>query len=78
VIYLVALVAVVVWLLSLIVKPQKACRFCSGAGLKSTRRLKFCRWCGGTGRRFRFGARLIHRGATQSIRYVRENRGKEK
>lgn len=45
------------FLLVLLVLPDKACRSCARY------RGRPCRRCFGTGRRFRLGARLVHRGA---------------
>ena len=58
----------------LIARPDKQCRSCGGWGAKGRRR-SACPRCHGTGRRFRLGARLVHRGAAQAYRYARERRG---
>lgn len=48
-----------------LVRPDKACRRCSGWGSKPGRRPRSarrqCARCDGTGRRFRIPARVIHR-----------------
>jgi DnaJ-class molecular chaperone len=54
----------------LLVRPEKTCRRCSGWGARGKRRT-YCSCCQGTGKRFRFGARLVHRGAAGAYRYVR-------
>lgn len=59
--------------LFLLVRPTRACRSCGGWGAKGHRRA-YCTRCSGTGRRFRLGARLVHRGAAQAYRYVRNRR----
>ena len=53
------------------VKPARACRRCSGWGARGRRR-SACGRCRGTGKTFRPGARLVHRGAALAMRYVRE------
>jgi DnaJ-class molecular chaperone len=57
--------------LFLLVKPEKTCRSCRGWGAKGRRR-SACTRCGGTGKRFRPGARLVHRGAAEAYRYARK------
>jgi hypothetical protein len=52
--------------LFLLAWPGKACGSCA----RHPGRL--CPRCGGTGRRFRPGARLVHRGAATGFRYARE------
>jgi DnaJ-class molecular chaperone len=56
--------------LFLLIRPMKACRSCSGWGAKGRRR-SYCTRCSGTGRRFRLGASLVHRGAAAAYRYAR-------
>ena len=71
---LIILAAIVVYAVFVLVKPDKACGKCSGWGLKTRRRRrnKACSRCKGTGRQFRLGARLVHSGAVQVFKYVRE------
>jgi hypothetical protein len=57
----------------LLVSPSTGCRRCSGGG-RAGRRPRTCPRCGGTGRQFRLGARLVHRGKAAAHRYVREIR----
>lgn len=57
--------------LFLLMRPTKTCRSCSGWGAKGRRR-SYCTRCGGTGKRFRLGARLVHRGAAEAYRYARK------
>ena len=40
-------------------------------GARKGRRRSYCTRCGGTGKRFRLGARLVHRGAAAAYRYAR-------
>lgn len=54
-----------------LIRPMKACRRCSGWGARGKRR-SYCTRCNGTGRSFRFGARLVHRGAAQAYRYAQK------
>jgi len=70
---LIVLAAIVIYAVFALVKPDKACGKCSGWGLKTRRRRsKACPRCKGTGRPFRLGARLVHGGAAQAVKYVRE------
>jgi len=62
--------------LFLLARPTRTCRSCSGWGAKGRRR-SYCTRCGGTGRRFRLGARLVHRGAAGAYRYARTRKLKE-
>jgi DnaJ-class molecular chaperone len=62
--------------LFLLIKPEKACRRCSGWGARGKRRT-YCSRCQGTGKRFRLGARLVHRAAAQGYRYLRTRNQKE-
>ena len=62
---LIALGLVAGYALFLLARPGKACRSCQRY------RGRPCRRCGGTGRRFRFGARLVHRGVVAGFRYAR-------
>jgi DnaJ-class molecular chaperone len=57
-----------------LVRPTGSCRKCSGWGARKGRRRKVsaCGRCSGTGKTFRPGARLVHRGAALAIRTVRE------
>jgi DnaJ-class molecular chaperone len=54
--------------------PSRPCRKCSGWGQKAGRRRRVaaCGRCKGTGRTFRPGARLLHKGAGAAIRHLRE------
>jgi DnaJ-class molecular chaperone len=54
----------------LLVRPEKTCRWCSGWGARGKRRT-YCQRCEGTGKRFRLGARFLHRAAVEGYRYVR-------
>jgi DnaJ-class molecular chaperone len=60
--------------LFLLARPMKTCRSCRGWGAKGRRR-SFCARCGGTGKTFRLGARLVHRGAAAAYRYARNRMG---
>ncbi len=60
--------------LFLFIRPTRTCRRCRGWGAKGRRR-SYCTRCGGTGRRFRLGARLVHRGAAGAYRYARNRIG---
>jgi len=72
---LIILAAVAVYAVFVLVKPDKACGKCSGWGLKTRRRRsKACSRCKGTGKQFRLGARLVHGGAAQAMKYMRERR----
>lgn len=56
-----------------LVRPHMSCRKCSGWGSKTKRRrTSACGKCSGTGKTFRPGARLVHRGAALAIRSIRE------
>jgi hypothetical protein len=57
----------------LLARPVKRCRPCAGWGAKGRRRA-YCVRCQGTGRRFRPGARLLHRAAAEAYRYIRTRR----
>jgi predicted Zn-ribbon and HTH transcriptional regulator len=58
-----------------LVRPHMACRKCSGWGSKTRRRrVSACGRCKGTGKVFRPGARLVHRGAALAIRSYRERK----
>ena len=65
-----ALAALAGYALFLLACPTKRCRSYSGWGAKGRRR-SYCTRCSGTGRRFRLGARLVHRGAAAAYRYAR-------
>jgi len=54
--------------LFLLVWPDRACQSCARY------RGRPCPRCGGTGRRFRLGARLVHRGAVQARKQARRQR----
>lgn len=73
---LIILAAVAGYAVFALVKPDKACGKCSGWGLgtRRRRRNKACPRCKGTGKQFRLGARLVHGGAAQAVKYVRERR----
>ena len=66
---LIVLAAIVVYLIVCLVKPTHPCRRCQGYGTRSSRYLKSCRRSHGTAQRIRFGARVFHRGVTQSVRH---------
>jgi DnaJ-class molecular chaperone len=70
---LIALVLIAGWAVFLLIRPTKACRRCAGWGARGRRR-SYCAHCRGTGRRFRLGARLVHRGAAEAYRYVRNRK----
>ena len=58
-----------------LVKPEKNCGKCNGWGQRTgRRRRKACPRCRGTGKHFRLGAPLVHRGKSLVIRYARERR----
>ncbi|HZR53621.1 MAG TPA: hypothetical protein VFB06_29455 [Streptosporangiaceae bacterium] len=57
---LIVLVLVTAYGLFVLVFPDRPCR-CAGR----------CRRCKGTGRRFRLGARLVHRGVVKGYREAR-------
>jgi len=65
-IVLIALIALVVWVVSLYLWPFAPCRKCQGSGRNrgSNPRKRYgqCRRCQGAGRRNRIGARTVHRG----------------
>lgn len=65
---LVALGLLAGYALLVLVFPVRACRSCGRY------RGRPCPRCGGTGRRFRLGARLVHRGAVQARRQARRRR----
>lgn len=71
---LMLLAAVAGYGLFVLVSPTGSCRKCSGWGARTGRRRKVsaCGRCQATGRTFRPGARLVHRGAALAIRAVRE------
>ena len=56
------------WALFVLVSPTKACGSCA-------RHRGPCPRCGGSGRRFRLGARLVHRGVVQARKQARSRRG---
>jgi hypothetical protein len=61
---LLALVAVVAWLLSLYAHPFTGCGKCSGTGLNkgsNGKRFGMCKACGGSKRKQRFFSRTLHR-----------------
>lgn len=57
----------------LLIRPDKPCRSCAGWGAKGRRRAA-CPRCRGTGKRFRFGARFVHRAAVEAYRYLRNRK----
>jgi hypothetical protein len=65
---LVVLALLGAYALFLLVSPMKACGSCQ------RHRGRPCPRCGGTGRRFRLGARLIHRGAAKAHKRARARR----
>jgi DnaJ-class molecular chaperone len=58
----------------LLIRPTRACRRCSGWGARNKRRghRSYCARCKGTGRTFRLGSRIVHRGAAEAYRYARK------
>lgn len=70
---LIALAVLGVYVLFVAAVPARSCPRCSGWGAKTKRRKpRACGRCQGTGTTFRPGARLVHKGAAQVIRYLRE------
>ena len=71
---LMSLAIVAGYALFVLVRPTGACRKCSGWGSRRGRRRKVsaCGRCSATGKTFRPGARLVHRGAALAIRSIRE------
>lgn len=64
--------------LFVLVRPMMGCRKCSGWGQRTRRRrVSACGRCQGTGRQFRPGARLIHKGAGLGLRQWRERSERE-
>jgi hypothetical protein len=64
VLLLIALAALVAWLLSLYVYPFTACGRCRGTGLNkgsSGKRFGMCTSCGGSRRKQRLGSKTLHR-----------------
>lgn len=59
------------YVLSLLIRPDKTCRSCSGWGARGRRR-SYCTRCSGTGKRFRPGARWIHAAAAAGYREIRK------
>lgn len=59
----------------LLIRPTTSCRSCGGWGAKGGRRRSACPRCQGTGRTFRLGARLVHRGAAAAYRSNRNRKG---
>ena len=58
-----------------LVKPKKRCGKCSGWGLRAKRRRRravACKRCKGTGRQFRPGAVLAHKGVVAARKGIRE------
>jgi DnaJ-class molecular chaperone len=68
---LIALAVTAAWSLFVLVRPSSSCRRCGGWGHR-TRRRSACPRCKGTGRQFRPGARIVHKAAARSLRYVRD------
>ena len=64
---LVILGLAVLYTLFVLISPDKPCTSC-------TRRRSPCPRCKGTGRRFRLGARLVHRGAARAHKRRRAGR----
>lgn len=59
--------------LFVLASPTWGCRKCSGWGSRTRRRkVSACGRCKGTGKVFRPGARLVHRGAALALRHLRE------
>lgn len=69
---LAALLILVIWGLTLVVKPTRKCRRCSNTGRGKKRSI--CGRCKGTGKQFRLGAKNIHRGVLALRIYLREKR----
>lgn len=67
--FLILLALVAAYGLFVLVSPMKACGACQ------RHRGRPCPRCGGTGRRFRIGARLVHRGAVKAHQQRRQRRG---
>ena len=67
-------VLLVIWVLYVLIWPEKPCYRCSGwaARSKGKRKPKACPSCKGTGVRFRLSARLAHKGAATAHRALRE------
>ena len=70
----IGLVVIVVWIISLVVKPYGRCGRCDGTGRKGRR--GSCPRCGGTGRKPRVGVRSTHRGVVTVINARRERRSR--
>lgn len=64
---LVVLGLTALYALFVLVSPDKACKACA-------RSRGPCPRCGGTGRRFRRGARFVHRGAVKACEHARGRR----
>lgn len=70
---LIALAMIAAYVVLLLVKPDRRCGRCGGWGARGKRRRRLaCTRCGGSGRRFRPGAPLVHRGKALVIRRARE------
>ncbi len=70
---LVILAAVVFYALFTLISPDRACPKCSGWGQRTRRRRsRACPKCKATGRTFRPGAGLVHKGVAAAIRHWRE------
>ena len=72
---LIILAAVVVYAMLALVKPKKQCGKCGGWGNRKKRirrRCSACGRCGGTGRQFRPGARLVHKGIVAGRDWIRD------
>jgi hypothetical protein len=69
---LVALALLAAYTVFVLISPDHPCGRCSGWGNHHGRRNKACPRCDGTGRRFRPGAQIIHRGTSLLIRTIRD------
>lgn len=62
-------------------KPKKNCSRCNGWGSRkprSRRARSACRKCGATGRQFRPGARLVHKGIVLTVDTMHEYAAKRR
>ena len=69
----VAAVFLAIYVAVALFSPTRPCPRCSGGGTRGRSR-KSCGKCGATGRAFRPGARLLHKGVTSTIEQVRSRR----
>jgi len=60
--------------LFVLISPKMGCRKCGASGSRQRRSGRSaCGRCQGTGRQFRPGARLVHRGAVLAVDTIREH-----